>query len=481
MIIMKKNIYENGIIFIIIIYLFFYIFNFLTPMGFGDDYLYSFVWQGKPEFVPLTDSAVRISSIHDLFASQWSHYFTWSGRTVNHTLAQFFLWMGKDTFNVFNAFIATLLVLEIYWCINRGKVEYSFHLNAIWGIFFALWAFTSGYATVFLWLDGACNYLWTSVLLLGFMLPYIQKYYCFSTLKGKGLLFSFFMFLSGLFTGWTNENSVCWIILILGVFLFMIKNCEETEIWMYSGLAGLILGYTLLMISPGNIARLQSVHGLNGISISSVKNGFHFFLNSFFKVILFQFIMWYFSIRTMLQLKQTHLAEQDKYYCKDILLAKILCIVALGMSVIMMFSPDFPLRSGFPGTVQLVIATGILYRVQQCYQAKLIKQNTKKILLYVSGCYFVVTTFVASYNLYNLHKQTQVLLNYVSLNRGSLTETVLTVKPFKKATRMEHLLSGFHIVENELLEDENAWENVAFARYYRIKGIRVTKEGLNRE
>lgn len=67
-------------------------------MGFGDDYLYSFVWQGKPEFIPLTNNAERISSVHDLFVSQWSHYFTWSGRTVNHTLAQFFFVDGQGLF-----------------------------------------------------------------------------------------------------------------------------------------------------------------------------------------------------------------------------------------------------------------------------------------------------------------------------------------------------------------------------------------------
>ena len=93
-------------------------------MGFGDDYLYSFIWQGKPEFVPLTEDAIRVSSWQDLLISQWLHYFSWSGRTVNHTLAQFFLWQGKGIFNFFNALIAVVLIIEIYWCINKGdKVQ----------------------------------------------------------------------------------------------------------------------------------------------------------------------------------------------------------------------------------------------------------------------------------------------------------------------------------------------------------------------
>ena len=98
-------------------------------MAFGDDYLYSFIWQGKPMYEPLSENAIRIASWHDLFISQWSHYFTWSGRTVNHTIAQFFLWMGKDIFNVFNAFISVLLIVEIYFAIHKGEINLNFKIK----------------------------------------------------------------------------------------------------------------------------------------------------------------------------------------------------------------------------------------------------------------------------------------------------------------------------------------------------------------
>lgn len=472
---------KKEILFFICIYTFFYLLNYLTPMGFGDDYLYSFIWQGKPEFIPLNEDAVRVSSWHDLFISQWSHYFTWSGRTVNHTLAQFFLWLGKEAFNFFNACITTLLIVEIYWCINRGRVSFDFRIHKICYIVFALWAFTPGFPTVFLWLDGACNYLWTNVILLGFLLPYIQKYYCFPKVTGKGTLFSLFFFLFGILTGWTNENSICWVILVLCIFLVNEMNRNGTEKWMAGGLAGLILGYSLLMLAPGNIARLQAVHGLNGMNITVIENSIHNSLNSFLKVIYFQIFMWYFGVRALLEIKQTHFIYQNKYYYKDFLLTIVLCLLAFGMSSIMVFSPEFPLRSGFSSTVQLIIATGILLRVQNHDQIKLITKSAKKVFIYVSGCYFIITTCVSFYNLYDLHMQTEKLLAYINLNRGKLQETVLTVKPFKKASRTETLLSGFHIVENELLEDDKSWENVAFARYYGIKGIRVSAEGFNYE
>ena len=43
-------------------------------------------------------------------------------------------------------------------------------------------------------------------------------------------------------------------------------------------------------------------------------------------------------------------------------------------------------------------------------------------------------------------------------------------------------LSGYRLLFYKMSDDENDWRNVAFARYYGIKGIRMTKlvgEGKN--
>ena len=56
------------------IFIFFYILNDLTPICFGDDYVYSFVWEGHSMFIPISEHAQRLSSFHDLLVSQWSHY-----------------------------------------------------------------------------------------------------------------------------------------------------------------------------------------------------------------------------------------------------------------------------------------------------------------------------------------------------------------------------------------------------------------------
>ena len=218
-------------------FLFFCVLNYLTPMAFGDDYVYSFIWQGHSEYEPLTENAVRVSSFWDIFVSQWSHYFTWSGRIVSHVIAQLFLWIGKDIFNVFNALISVLLIVEIYWCANKGTITWRFDAKRLCCIFFMLWAFTPGFSPVFFWFSGACNYLWPAVLLLTFLLPYIRKYYSFEEIIDCSGWFQFVMFFLGVLSGWTNENSICWIILILFVFVYLNRNKAGLERWVFTGLA----------------------------------------------------------------------------------------------------------------------------------------------------------------------------------------------------------------------------------------------------
>ena len=474
MITKKQNINKRGLLVLLGIYLFLYILNWLTPLGFGDDYLYSFVWQGSAMNVPLPANAVRVSSLSDLLASQWSHYLTWGGRSVAHTVAQFFLWKGKGLFNFANAFVGTLLVAEIYWCIYKGKVSFSFEPKKVFGFFFALWAFTPGFTPVFLWLTGACNYLWTCVLLLGFMIPFIKKYYFPEEQKGDRVLFTGFMFFFGIVSGWTNENSACWIILILFLFLLQwYKKNRDIDNWMYAGLAGLLIGYMLLVLSPGNVSRLHLIHGSGWDGVQYIKTN----CETFFKVMICQFLLWYFLLRFLYG--TAHKSSGCINLKREILFASALGVISLGTSLIMLLAPEFPERSGFFGTVWLIIAAGTVWQIQEEYKLNLIQDNAKKFLAVTGVIYFVMTSVITLQNLCKTNEWQQNLLFHVQQTKMENKNSVLSVKPVRKASKTEVLMSGFHIVQNDLSDDVNSWENVAFARYYGIKGVRAEKDNNN--
>ena len=67
--------------------------NILMPMV-GDDYSYAFIWDGANagNLMDGIGPRQKITSLADIAASQWSHYFTWGGRVPALFAVQFFAW-----------------------------------------------------------------------------------------------------------------------------------------------------------------------------------------------------------------------------------------------------------------------------------------------------------------------------------------------------------------------------------------------------
>ena len=455
------------------IFIFLYILNYLTPLSFGDDYVYAFKWPGHPMFTPLPETAERISGFGDLLESQWLHYFTGNGRVPAHFLVQFFVWQNKFLFDLMNSFVFLFLIFEIYWLSCKGKISLKgLKPGVLWGVFISLWAFTPGFNTIFLWICGACNYLWMTVFLLLFLIPYVRKYYNFHEILGKGCYYNGMIFVMGIIAGWSNENSVCWIILVLMLFLFSYRNCRGNETWMYLGLAGLVIGYALMLLAPGNMARLYARSDANWLKIQTLKNNLYIFA----VVFMFQFVLWYFNLKSLYILKKEGLKKHIKpYYYKDKLLALILCVIAFGMSAVMVLSPSFAPRNGFPGTVQLIIAAGILLRVQDENSVILIPVMTRKFMFHAGILFFIISSSITFQYSCEMKEQMDALIAKAEQAHASSADIVLTIKPFKDSGELKDLLSGYHLSYFDLSEDVNDWGNVAFARYYGIKGVRMVR------
>ena len=161
---------------------------------------------------------------------------------------------------------------------------------------------------------------------------------------------------------------------------------------------------------------------------------------------------------------------------REVLIVKILCVTAFGSIAMMLFSTGFPPRSGFFGTVLLIIATGILLRLQDEQQLNLINVNAKKFLIYIGCGYFIMTTVTTVSCFYNDYKQINEFLTIIKQEQLSEDKKVLSIKQFAGNDRLKERLSGFHLLGYELSENENDWKNVALARYYNIKGVRIKKD-----
>ena len=150
--------------------------------------------------------------------------------------------------------------------------------------------------------------------------------------------------------------------------------------------------------------------------------------------------------------------------------------MALGMSAIMIFSPEFHLRSAFPGTVQLMVATGILLRIQEEYRIALLLPNVKSFLTGVGVVCFLVSASVTLHHLYQRRIYNEKILGQIMAMQanGNAKRMVLDVESYPETSKLQDYLSGYHTFDMNLTEDANSWTNVAFARYYRINSVRVS-------
>ena len=222
-----------------------FLLNAHTPLQM-DDYDYRISWStGEP-----------VSGLADVLASQAAHYRLWGGRSVVHTLAQLFLQGDKALFNAANALAYLLLLLELYALARpRGR-------RICWTLLLAahaaLFCWVPFFGTVFLWLTGACNYLWGTALAL---LPLVLLH---SSREGGmfahgGPACAILGLAVGLIAGWTNENTACAVFALVALALLGMRlRGERVRAWQAVMLAAQGVGIALMLLAPGNFARASA-------------------------------------------------------------------------------------------------------------------------------------------------------------------------------------------------------------------------------
>jgi hypothetical protein len=162
--------------------------------------------------------------------------------------------MPKAVFNVCNSLCFVYLVWMLYCHATGGRKKDKPLLYALLALLVFLFAPLFGQTC--LWETGSCNYLWTTSIVLTFLLPYRLQLEENPPAKKKN--FWIWFLLLGIIAGWTNENTGgALILMVLLILLQLRRNHQKISIWMFSGLMGSILGYAMLILAPGNKVRAQ--------------------------------------------------------------------------------------------------------------------------------------------------------------------------------------------------------------------------------
>ena len=197
------------------------------------------------------------SGLLDILHREYIQYMTWTGRTTAHLIARCFLAMPKIVFNVCNS-LCFVHLCDLMTAHAVGKKE-----NNSWQIFcltaLMIFLFAPLFGQTCLWETGSCNYLWTTMIVMQFLLNY--RLADAGDARDHSWLL---MFLAGIPAGWTNENTGGALILMI-LFLMFIQYLQKSiRPWMVSGLAGSLLGFVMLLIAPGNKVRAQDFVSTNG-------------------------------------------------------------------------------------------------------------------------------------------------------------------------------------------------------------------------
>lgn len=447
------------------IYLVMFLLLCLTHRSIGDDYIYSFVWEGHSMYEPLSEGARRISSFSDIAQSTYSYFMTWGGRVEAQALAMWFLWMPRMVFTVVLPGATVLLVLLVQWIAQGGQVIMKLSPRDALLIFFCLWSFHANFSGIFIWLDGSFNYLFPMLFLLLFLLPYIRHYMT----GGRNIEASWLswgMFPLGVLAGNSNENTICWIGLFGGLYLCHAYRKGTLRLWMVSGLLGLALGYGLLLLAPGNWARMTDSHeDLTNFYITYNK-GIKIWFNT-----LLQSMLWYYLWRALRKRKELGATEQGR---KRRRLALWFAVLSWLSNLIMLFSPEFPNRSLFPGLVFAIIAVFIIATEARERDIYIVRKRQIHAHYRLAALYFLLTFCTAMYWFVQEYSYEEEVLAKVAAWQGQDQMLVIEKAPPHESLRWLYL-TGLHCYKYNLTDNENDWKNVAFARFHHLPAVRLVR------
>lgn len=342
---------QKIILILLAVFLSMLLLNYLTPL-IADDYSYSIIKSKKEnDFIKIIDRQIN-------------HYFTWGGRSVAHTIAQIFLIIiGKPIFNICNSAMYIALIWLIYRIARPNETKEKPILLLL--IHLLLWFVVPVFGQDCIWLIGACNYLWTTVIILFFIYQYTKK-----KEKKDNILNMLLMFLFGILAGWTNENTAFGLIIVTAGIIYISKRKHKNiNKWQISGLIGAILGFIILIAAPGNYVRMEEFEGNDSIVLELIERTLDYsitLVKYLLPIILIAGILIIFNVR----------------YKKKIHKEVYLYFIAAFFTVYsMVLSPTFPRRAWFGVIVFAII--GIIKLLYNTFDidTKLSKKKIYKVVL----------------------------------------------------------------------------------------------------
>lgn len=195
----------------------------------------------------------------DIIYSVIQDYNKVNGRMVAYTITRVLLWWKKPFSSIANALVIAMLNVALYY---YGKTRSVFTLILSTTLMYFLNADFDGTCN---WISGSSNYIWTILICLVFLVPYVRLLENRLEKNKLSILMIPCMLIAGIATGWTNENIGPTVLIVaIAIMVWAKKDKRSLPIWTMSGVIGLIAGVALMLLAPGNFTRYEYVENNNG-------------------------------------------------------------------------------------------------------------------------------------------------------------------------------------------------------------------------
>lgn len=423
---------------VVISFLAIFVYNVFTP-AMTDDLSYKKIVEGADSFL-------------DLLRQEKHQYMTWTGRSVNHMVLRCFLSMDKWVFNIFNSLAFVALSLFMYYNIERRK-KYDVFVYLL--IHLLLWNFGVSFDQTVLWETGACNYLWGSTIIMGYLSAF--RYCKKADYAGTAQIApAVGLFLLGILAGWCNENTSGGCILLVMIWTgWYLWEKKRVRAWMICGIAGNLVGFLFMVLAPGNSNRMQYMEeehtGLFAL-ISRFQKCNLAIRNHFFILIAICIVVF-----ILVRLQQ---AEWER--SKNMLMF-FFVFVATCYALILVPEPVARAYFGAGIFVMISCVQGIVDVSDKDLYLRALKLSAVSVF----AVYFFFTYLDCGANVMRIYRESQERFAYIEEQKaaGNMDITVPLLRP-----DFENKYSDAHNSDLSA-EDSGYWVNVAYATYYGVNSV----------
>lgn len=421
-------------------------YNFLTPY-LSDDYAY------------LID-VKKAGSLWELMKQQYGEYLSNSGRIIGQFNVRLSLSVDKQIFNVVNSGMFVALLLLMYHNIRRKK---KYDIFVLLLILLFLWRYAVSFGQTMLWICGACNYLWGSVYILGFLTFY--RYQLEHAEKSKHpLLLAIGTFFFGVLAGWCNENTSgggLLLVLLFGLNFFLDEKRKRLRPFMVSGVLGMCCGIFGMISAPG-------VRNRSATMSEGDYTGFVGMVSRFYKTTMtVRDLFW--ALLVMAVIVLVLLVLQKKLACfRDVRRNEsILFLTAAAATAYALVLAPVPTDRAFFGAgifLMLAVIQGIQDTMKYEMTWKAVKYGLISVL-----CLWLFFTYIENLvNLARIYREENERLELIQAEKEDPDGDGIVVIPQYRES-FENPFSCAH--ESDLTEDKEYWINHFYEIYYDVGNI----------